>query len=152
MISSRELSGDAASFFVHFSVFLPVFFLNFVYSKCPKSFQCGHLGNLEFPLADFSQPECGLVTVQCNTIPKPLIHLDTERLSPSFEILSNISTNQALVRNPVLEVRNDETLVDEVQKDEALVDEVLKDKALCPEVPKDEDEALCPEVPKDEAL
>ncbi|CAI9779107.1 unnamed protein product [Fraxinus pennsylvanica] len=79
MVSSRELCRDAASFFVYFSVFLHVFILNFVYSDCPKCFQCGILGNLSFPLADFSQPGCGLFAVECDALPYPRIHLDTER-------------------------------------------------------------------------
>ncbi|CAA2945543.1 Serine threonine kinase [Olea europaea subsp. europaea] len=103
MVSSRELCRDAASFFVNFSVFLHVFTFKFVYSKCPKSFQCGNLGNLEFPLADFSQPGCGLYTVECGALPNPRIHLDTERLSLSYEIMGNISTNRALIRNPIVE-------------------------------------------------
>ncbi|CAI9779118.1 unnamed protein product [Fraxinus pennsylvanica] len=103
MVSSRELCRDAASFFVYFCVFLHVFTLNFVYSQCPKSFQCGNLGTLSFPLTKFSQPGCGLFAVQCNALPNPRIHLDTERLSTSYEIISNISTNRALIRNPILE-------------------------------------------------
>ncbi|CAI9778704.1 unnamed protein product [Fraxinus pennsylvanica] len=103
MVSSRELFRDAANFFFYFSLFLHVFILNLVYSKCPKSFQCGNLGNLEFPLADFSQPECGLFKVECNGLPYPRIHINIERISPPYEILSYMSTNQALIRDTVFE-------------------------------------------------
>ncbi|KAL2509672.1 Protein kinase superfamily protein [Forsythia ovata] len=98
MVSSR----DAASFLVYFSVF-HVFILKFVDSKCPKSFPCGNFGNLEFPLAYYLQPECGLFTVECNAVPHPKVHLNIEWLSPSYEILSNISTSPVLIRNPIID-------------------------------------------------
>ncbi|KAL2485091.1 Protein kinase superfamily protein [Abeliophyllum distichum] len=98
MVSSR----DVASFLVYFSVF-HVFLLKFVDSKCPKSFPCGIFGNLEFPLANYSQPECGLFTVECNAVPHPKVHLDTQWFSPSYQILSNISSSSVRIRNPILE-------------------------------------------------
>ncbi|CAA2975954.1 LEAF RUST 10 DISEASE-RESISTANCE LOCUS RECEPTOR-LIKE PROTEIN KINASE-like [Olea europaea subsp. europaea] len=99
---SRELFRAAASFPVHFSVFY-LLNLNFVYPKYPKSFQCGNLGRLEFPLSNFTQPECGLFRVQCDATPHPLVYLEDEGITSTREILSKISTHVFRIRNPTLE-------------------------------------------------
>ncbi|CAI9778982.1 unnamed protein product [Fraxinus pennsylvanica] len=91
---------STASFLVLLSIF-HLIILNFVNSKCQESFQCGSLGVLEFPINNYSQPECGFLGVDCNAS-SPKLYLANEELSQSYIILSKISTNVFLIRNPTL--------------------------------------------------
>ncbi|CAA3027619.1 Hypothetical predicted protein [Olea europaea subsp. europaea] len=99
MVFSRR----AASSSVVYATLFHIYILQLVDSHCPKQFQCGNLGNLEFPLAN--SPGCGLFTVECNASSKPKIHLDN--LWPpspySYEILEKLSSNELVIRNPILE-------------------------------------------------
>ncbi|CAA3004412.1 Serine threonine kinase [Olea europaea subsp. europaea] len=97
MVFSRR----AASSSVVYATLFHIYILQLVDSHCPKQFQCGNLGNLEFPLA--SSPGCGLLPVDCGAQPNPIIHLDYYPFSPSYEILKKSSPNELFIRNTFLE-------------------------------------------------
>ncbi|EYU40784.1 hypothetical protein MIMGU_mgv1a0215071mg, partial [Erythranthe guttata] len=87
-----------------FIVFLLFFFLFHssiiisVVSKCSKSFECGRLGYLEFPLSN--SRGCGLFTVHgCDSV-NPTIQLEPG--GQEYSIL-NISTNKFLVKDHSLQ-------------------------------------------------
>ncbi|KAL3654435.1 hypothetical protein CASFOL_004116 [Castilleja foliolosa] len=67
-------------------------------SNCPKSFQCGSLGTLEFPLAN--QTGCGLFLVQYCETQTPTIRLGADGYQYNF--LANKSAKQLLVSDPYL--------------------------------------------------
>ncbi|XP_022871244.1 LEAF RUST 10 DISEASE-RESISTANCE LOCUS RECEPTOR-LIKE PROTEIN KINASE-like 1.1 isoform X2 [Olea europaea var. sylvestris] len=97
MVFSRR----AASSSVVYASLFHLYILQLVDSQCPKQFQCGNLGNLEFPLANSSG--CGLFTVECGARPNPIIHLDNHELSPPYSpflwILEKLSPNELFIRN-----------------------------------------------------
>ncbi|KAL7132453.1 hypothetical protein ABFS83_12G075100 [Erythranthe nasuta] len=68
-------------------------------SKCPKSFECGSLGSLQFPLSN--SPGCGLFTVDgCDSV-KPTIQLESG--GQVYSISRNISTNSFLIKDHTLQ-------------------------------------------------
>ncbi|XP_073138255.1 LEAF RUST 10 DISEASE-RESISTANCEUS RECEPTOR-LIKE PROTEIN KINASE-like 2.4 isoform X3 [Henckelia pumila] len=86
------------------TISLVVFFLLFIkpsVSKCPKSFTCGNLTSLEFPLAASDKPECGLFTVDCTEPANPRIQLTGG--GKQYQILGKISANILKLLDPVLE-------------------------------------------------
>ncbi|WMV22826.1 hypothetical protein MTR67_016211 [Solanum verrucosum] len=44
-------------------------------SSCVDEFECGNLGNVNFPFSVSSQPDCGLYTIDCDVTPNPTIRL-----------------------------------------------------------------------------
>ncbi|PIN13380.1 Serine/threonine protein kinase [Handroanthus impetiginosus] len=86
-----------AKSFVFFFLYDLVFFMNLSESKCQESFNCGHLGPLEFPLSD--EPECGLFLVNC-TSSIPTIQFGPG--GPLYFILQKLSTNKFRVQNGFL--------------------------------------------------
>ncbi|GFP85379.1 probable serine/threonine-protein kinase at1g18390 [Phtheirospermum japonicum] len=68
-------------------------------SNCPKSFPCGNLGTLEFPLSN--QTGCGLFMVQNCDTQTPTIELGADGYQYNF--LANKSANQLLVSDPYLQ-------------------------------------------------
>ncbi|KAL2509326.1 Protein kinase superfamily protein [Forsythia ovata] len=98
--SRKVYMSNACVFLLFFSLF-HLIILNFVNSKCPGNFQCASLGILEFPLSNYSQPECGFLRVDCNAS-SPKLYLANEELSSPYDILSKISTNVFSIRNPTL--------------------------------------------------
>ncbi|XP_022871259.1 LEAF RUST 10 DISEASE-RESISTANCE LOCUS RECEPTOR-LIKE PROTEIN KINASE-like 1.1 isoform X2 [Olea europaea var. sylvestris] len=99
MVFSRR----AASSLIVFVFLFHLYILHFVDSQCPRQFQCGNLGNLEFPLANSSG--CGLFTVDCSARPNPKIQLDNywHSTSFSFDIMNKSSPNEIFIRNPFRE-------------------------------------------------
>ncbi|XP_022871260.1 LEAF RUST 10 DISEASE-RESISTANCE LOCUS RECEPTOR-LIKE PROTEIN KINASE-like 2.4 [Olea europaea var. sylvestris] len=97
MVFSRR----AASSLVVYVFLFHLYILHLVDSQCPRQFQCGNLGNLEFPLAN--SPGCGLLPVDCGAQPNPIIHLDYYPFSPSYEILKKSSPNELFIRSTFLE-------------------------------------------------
>lgn len=86
------------------TISLLVFFLLFIkpsISKCPKSFTCGNLGSLEFPLAASDKPQCGLFTVDCREPANPRIQITGG--GKQYQILEKISANKLKLLDPVIE-------------------------------------------------
>lgn len=83
------------------SIPLILFFISILnpsVSKCPKSFSCGILNSMEFPLAESDKPECGLFTVDCANLRIKLSSGGTWHY-----ILQRISANKFIVIDPVIE-------------------------------------------------
>ncbi|KAL6571063.1 hypothetical protein OROGR_000613 [Orobanche gracilis] len=74
---------------IYFLLFILII-INTADSNCPKSFQCGNLGTLEFPLAD--RKGCGLFMLEnCSSV-NPSIRFTMD--GPSYSVLQKISTNK----------------------------------------------------------
>ncbi|KAL6573731.1 hypothetical protein OROHE_002190 [Orobanche hederae] len=74
---------------IYFLLFI-LLLINTADSNCPKSFQCGNLGTLEFPLSD--REGCGLFMLEnCSSV-NPSIRFALD--GPSYSILQKISTNK----------------------------------------------------------
>ncbi|XP_073138254.1 LEAF RUST 10 DISEASE-RESISTANCEUS RECEPTOR-LIKE PROTEIN KINASE-like 2.1 isoform X2 [Henckelia pumila] len=82
-------------------VFFVLLFIKPSVSKCPKTFTCGNLTSLEFPLAASDKPECGLFTVDCTEPVNPRIQLTGG--GKQYQILEKISANKLKLLDPVLE-------------------------------------------------
>ncbi|KAL3631352.1 hypothetical protein CASFOL_024336 [Castilleja foliolosa] len=67
-------------------------------SICPKSFKCGSLGTLEFPLSN--QTGCGLFMVQNCDTQNPTIQFGADGYP--YDFLANKSKKQVLVSDPYL--------------------------------------------------
>ncbi|XP_073145960.1 LEAF RUST 10 DISEASE-RESISTANCEUS RECEPTOR-LIKE PROTEIN KINASE-like 2.5 [Henckelia pumila] len=83
---------------------LLVFFLLFIHScasNCPKSFSCGNLTSLEFPLAQANKAECGLFGVDCTEPANPRIQLAGD--GRQYQILEKISVNTFKLLDPVIQ-------------------------------------------------
>ncbi|PIN14991.1 Serine/threonine protein kinase [Handroanthus impetiginosus] len=82
--------------FIFFFLSHLVFFMNLAESKCQKSFNCGDVGSLEWPLSN--EPGCGLVLVNCTSIPT----IQFEAGGPRYRILQKLSTNKFRVVDELL--------------------------------------------------
>ncbi|PIN14989.1 Serine/threonine protein kinase [Handroanthus impetiginosus] len=69
-------------------------------SKCQKSFRCGNLGFLEFPLSHVTKPECGLFPVNCS-FSYPRIQLGDG--GTWYDVLVKLSANKIRIRDPNLD-------------------------------------------------
>lgn len=88
----------------HLSLFLfHLALLDAVYSNCPKSFHCGHLGTLEFPFSNSSNSGCGLVAIDGCDSGTPAIKFGDEDLPYCVNISQKISTNKFLVTDSRLQ-------------------------------------------------
>ncbi|KAL7090964.1 hypothetical protein ACP275_12G075700 [Erythranthe tilingii] len=76
-----------------FLLLLLLSLLDSAYSKCPKSFECGRLGNLEFPASN--SPGCGLFTVDGCDSENPTIQLESG--GEKYGIVRNISTTNSFL-------------------------------------------------------
>ncbi|XP_073059408.1 LEAF RUST 10 DISEASE-RESISTANCEUS RECEPTOR-LIKE PROTEIN KINASE-like 1.1 [Primulina eburnea] len=86
------------------SIPLLVFFLLLIdssASKCPKSFNCGNLTSLEFPLALSQKTGCGLLMVNCTEPANPRIQLTGD--GRQYQILEKISVNRFKLVDPVIQ-------------------------------------------------
>ncbi|GFP85381.1 hypothetical protein PHJA_000681800 [Phtheirospermum japonicum] len=81
-----------------FFIFLLLHLIYPADSNCPKSFQCGNLGTLEFPFSN--QTGCGLFMVQNCDTGNTTIQFGADGYQYNF--LANNSTNQLLVSDPYL--------------------------------------------------
>ncbi|EYU40782.1 hypothetical protein MIMGU_mgv1a020244mg [Erythranthe guttata] len=72
-------------------------------SNCPKSFECGSLGSLQFPLSNSTG--CGLFTVDDCDSDNPTVQLEPG--GQVFNISRNISTNSFLIKDHTLQVQLD---------------------------------------------
>ncbi|KAL7090967.1 hypothetical protein ACP275_12G075900 [Erythranthe tilingii] len=80
-------------FLFHSSIITPAV------SKCPKSYQCGSLGSLQFPLSN--SRGCGLFTVEgCDSV-NPTVQLEPG--GQVYSISRNISTNSLLIKDHTLQ-------------------------------------------------
>ncbi|KAL8035142.1 hypothetical protein ABFX02_12G077600 [Erythranthe guttata] len=68
-------------------------------SKCPKSFECGSLGSLDFPISNSTG--CGLFTVDGCDSDNPTVQLEPGGLV--YNISRNISTNSFLIKDHTLQ-------------------------------------------------
>ncbi|XP_073143498.1 LEAF RUST 10 DISEASE-RESISTANCEUS RECEPTOR-LIKE PROTEIN KINASE-like 1.1 [Henckelia pumila] len=89
------------SVFFFFVLFNLLLFIHPCSSSCPKSFSCGNLTSLEFPLAQANKTGCGLFTVDCTEPSTPRIQLTGD--GRQYEILEKISVNRFKLLDPVIQ-------------------------------------------------
>ncbi|XAR52436.1 Non-specific serine/threonine protein kinase [Bertholletia excelsa] len=66
---------------------------------CPKSFECGELGQIQFPLFNNSYDGCGMLQVNCSDESFPQISLDRDAPWGLYEVKQVLSDNSIKVRN-----------------------------------------------------
>lgn len=89
--------------------YLMIFFCLFLYliinpadSRCQKSFECGKLGSLVFPLSHVDNPTCGVFMVEdCESDPR----IQLEAVGRWYEILrTDDSQNSLFIRDPEIQM------------------------------------------------
>ncbi|KAL8470760.1 hypothetical protein ACS0TY_033360 [Phlomoides rotata] len=75
--------------------------LNPADSECEKSFRCGGLSSLEFPLSRVDDPECGVFLVDGCDSDNPIIQLEAG--GRWYEILRKVSQNSLSIRDPEMD-------------------------------------------------
>jgi hypothetical protein len=94
----------------HFVLLLPAQGKMIYTERCPP-FRCGHLGDIHFPFANKTNPECGVLTVDCGG-PNPTIQLAANQQEDGerrYEVL-NLSQNNTMSSIRIVDVESGEQL------------------------------------------
>jgi hypothetical protein len=91
----------------HFVLLLPAQGKMIYTERCPP-FRCGHLGDIHFPFTNETNPECGVLTVDCRDDQHPTIQLEDGGSRP-HEVL-NISQNNTMSSIRIVDIEFSEQL------------------------------------------